>query len=109
MILLIIFAFDPLAVVLTIGANIVILQRKKPDMRTEDRPAPTELVYAEFDYDEIINRIVIPPAAEIDYDELAKRVNIPEQLDRIVEIAIPVTHQVRDPRIPGRVKLNEDS
>lgn len=111
MIILIIFAFDPLAVVLTVGANIAIVKYR----------ADTGRGIKVMGVDLSETKPVISPPLEIDYDELAKRIKIPdppEVVERIVEVEkiveIPIHEirevervhhgQTRNPQRPGRVK-----
>lgn len=111
MIILIIFAFDPLAVVLTVGANIAVLKRTEEGSKSEvmgfsigekqEQTPETE----ELDYDKLSEMVaskihveeVHNTAPEIDYDEIAKRIQIPEptvENDKRKEIK----QQIRNPK-----------
>lgn len=121
MIILIIFAFDPLAVVLTVGANIAIVKRKELTGETIEvwgvdlgeaqhidekipQAIPAEHAPVEIDYDEIAKRISVPEAPEIDYDEIAKRIEVQEQ---VVDIDIDELAEKVAARVPDREHLIE--
>lgn len=69
LILLIIFVFDPLAVVLTIGTNIVLEDRRKQKGLTRDTPSVFIPLENPDPVDEIIEEVPSSPPLVIDHEE----------------------------------------
>jgi len=87
MIILIMFAFDPLAVALTLGVNHAILQRKRKLGQVEHSLEIVEHILSDDQLDEIVepNLETVPPTTNISVDDL--KAALSEMQDKELSIA----------------------